>query len=155
MAIEENFNELKGKGLNPSQRNPDIPSSIILFDGVCNLCNGWVNFVMDRDPDKKFHFAALQSEAGQRILLEIGLQDDFLDSIVLVENGKYYLFSTSILRTMRHLNKLWPISYVLILIPRVLRDWGYRWIASNRYLWFGKQDACRFPTPEVEDRFLK
>lgn len=154
MAIKANLKGLQGEDLNPSQRNPDISASIILFDGVCNLCNGWVNFVIDRDPDKNFHFAALQSEAGQRILLEIGLPGDFLDTIVLVENGKYFLYSTSILRTMRRLNKLWPIFYGLVMIPQKLRDWIYRWIASNRYLWFGKDDACRLPTPEEEKRFL-
>jgi predicted DCC family thiol-disulfide oxidoreductase YuxK len=141
--------------LNPSQQNPDVPASIILFDGVCNLCNGWVNFVIERDPDMNFHFAALQSEAGQRILLEMGLPEDFLDSIVLVENGKYFLYSTSILRPMRRLNKLWPALYVFIVIPKGFRDWIYLWIASNRYWWFGKQDACGLPTPEVESRFLK
>lgn len=155
MAVEENHKGLKREGSNPGQGNPDNPVSIILFDGVCNLCNGWVNFVIERDPDRNFHFAALQSKAGQRILLEMGLPKDFLDSIVLVENGQYYLYSTSILRTMRRLNKLWPVFYGLVAIPRMFRDGAYRWIASRRYLWFGKQDACNLPTAEVESQFLK
>ena len=128
--------------------------SFILFDGICNLCNQWVNFVIDRDIKNEFRFASLQSEVGQQILFKAGLPKDYLDSIVLIEKGKAYLYSASILRTMKHLNKLWPAMYILIAVPSVLRDWVYKWVASNRYSWFGKQKTCRVPTPEIESRFL-
>ena len=129
--------------------------SIILFDGICNLCNQWVNFVITRDVNNEFRFASLQSEVGRQILFKAGLPTDCLDSIVLVEKGKAYLYSTSILRTMKHLNRLWPVMYILIAVPSALRDRVYKWVASNRYSWFGKQKACLVPTPEIESRFLK
>ena len=133
----------------------EIEYSIILFDGFCNLCNRWVNFVIDHDPEGKFRFASLQSETGQRVLLEYGSPENFPDSIVFVENGQCFLYSTSILRIIRRLNGVWPMLFVFTVIPETIRDWIYRWVASRRYQWFGKQDTCRKPTPDLEARFLK
>ncbi len=154
MIQKANHREME-EGMGPRPHDAEPPAAIILFDGVCNLCNGWVDFVIERDPQKRFRFAALQSPAGRRLLLEVGLPADFLDSIVLIENGTHYLYSTSILRTLRRLHKLWPVCYALSVVPKMVRDWVYRRVAASRYLRFGKLDACRLPTPELDARFLK
>jgi len=135
--------------------DPEFKYSIILFDGLCNLCNGWVNFVIDHDSGEKFRFASLQSETGQRILLEHGLPAKFSDSIVLVEDGQCFFYSTSILRTIKKLNGIWSMLFVFTVIPAMIRDWIYRWVAFRRYQWFGKQKTCRIPTQNLESRFLK
>ncbi len=127
---------------------------LILFDGVCNLCNGAVNFIIDRDPSAKLAFAPLQSPTGKMMLTRFGLADDALGSIVLIENDKCYRRSTAALRIARYLRGLWPILYAFTMIPRPLRDLIYDWIARNRYRWFGRRDACRLPAPGIADRFV-
>ena len=142
-------------------RSDGEPKAIVLFDGVCNLCNGAVTFIIDRDPDAYFRFAPLQSEAGgarlepePRDLVHKDLQDgDALESIVLLEDGQRFTRSTAALRIARRLRGVWPL-YAFIVVPRPVRDRVYRWIARNRYRWFGKTDACRLPTPELARRFL-
>jgi predicted DCC family thiol-disulfide oxidoreductase YuxK len=131
--------------------NPGKP--IILFDGVCNLCNAAVNFVIDRDPDGIFYFAALQSDCAREILEkhQIGLE---LNTIVLIEDGQVYDRSTAALRITRHLSGPWPLLSGCMVIPAFIRDGVYRWIARNRYRWFGQTQACRVPTPELQARFL-
>lgn len=131
-----------------------FPSRVILFDGVCNLCNGAVNFIIDRDPKATFHFTALQQEAGKQILKSFGLDSQKLDTIILYENGKLYDKSTAALRIARHLSGLWPVFYAFIIVPPVIRNAVYNWIARNRYKWFGKRETCRMPEPEVKERFL-
>ncbi len=128
---------------------------IVLFDGVCNLCNGFVNFVIDRDPAGYFKFGALQSEAARPYLERFGLRPDYMDSIVLIENGRLYRDSTAALRILRRLKGLWPLLYALIVVPRPLRDAVYRWIARHRYRWFGRREQCRVPTPDLLARFLE
>lgn len=128
--------------------------SIILFDGVCNLCNGTVNFIADRDPDLHFRMASLQSETGQKLLDQYQLPKDNFETIILIEDGKAFTHSTSILRILKKLNGLWPVLSVFLLLPSPLRDWCYQWISDNRYRWFGKVDSCRIPTPEMAHRFL-
>jgi len=128
---------------------------IVLFDGVCNLCNGFVNFVIDRDPAGYFKFGALQSEAARPYLERFGLRPDYMDSIVLIENGRLYRDSTAALRILRRLQGLWPLLYGLIVVPRPLRDAVYRWIARHRYRWFGRREQCRVPTPDLLARFLE
>ena len=136
---------------------------ILLFDGVCNLCNGITQFVIRHDPRPgKFRFAALQSEAGQRLLREHGLPTDDLDSFVMIDGGgsaagkpsRPYLRSTAALRALRTLGFPWSLMYVFIIVPRPIRDAAYRWIARHRYRWFGKRDRCMMPTPEIQSRFL-
>lgn len=127
---------------------------VILFDGVCNLCNSSVNFVIDRDKNGYFKFASLQSEFGQEQVRRIGRDPNQLNSIVLIEGGRFYRKSTAALRVARKLSGGWPLLYVFIIIPTFLRDLIYNFIAKNRYRWFGKQDACRIPTPELSHRFL-
>ncbi|OON69593.1 thiol-disulfide oxidoreductase DCC family protein [Hymenobacter sp. CRA2] len=130
-------------------------SSVILFDGVCNLCHGLVQFVISRDPQGRFQFASLQSAAGQR-LMPAGINPDpnDPDSVVLIENGRAYTHSTAVLRILRHLGGGWPLLAAGLVLPRVLRDAAYRFVARNRYRWFGKQDECWLPTPELKARFL-
>lgn len=127
---------------------------IVLFDGVCNFCNASVNFLIDRDPDAKFRFGALQSEEGLQALREHGLPTDYFDSIVLIEDGRVYAASDAVLRICRHMPALWPTMGIFWIVPRPIRDAVYNWIARNRYTWFGKRDTCRIPTPEYRARFL-
>ncbi|WP_258098109.1 thiol-disulfide oxidoreductase DCC family protein [Marinoscillum pacificum] len=126
---------------------------VVLFDGVCNLCNSSVNFVIDRDRGF-FQFASLQSEAAKALLEPTSINPERLDSIVLVEDGKVYHKSTAALKIASKLSGLWPLLSVFRILPVGFRDFFYDLIARNRYRWFGKQDACRIPTPELKDRFL-
>jgi predicted DCC family thiol-disulfide oxidoreductase YuxK len=126
---------------------------VVLFDGVCNLCHWAVRFIIRRDMKATFRFAALQSSAGAALLN--GRQCEPLpDSIVLIEGDRMSIQSTAILRVMRCMPMPWLMMYVLIAIPRPIRDWLYAWVARNRYRWFGKQEACMVPTPELRARFL-
>jgi predicted DCC family thiol-disulfide oxidoreductase YuxK len=125
-----------------------------LFDGVCNLCNRSVQFVLKRDRRGVFRFASLQSEIGQSLLQRSGLPADQLDSFVLVENNKVYTRSTGALRVCRKLGGAWSLLYVFRIVPRPLRDAVYNWIARRRYSWFGKKDSCWLPSPEWKSRFL-
>ena len=116
-------------------------SPIILFDGACHLCNGFVVFVIQRDVKFRFHFSPLQSDIEA-------------DSIVLVEGGRRQIESAAVLDIVKHLSWPWPLFYVFILVPRPIRDAVYRWIARNRYRWFGKSEHCMVPKPEWQERFL-
>ena len=129
-------------------------SAVVLFDGVCNFCNGAVNFVIARDRNAYFKFAPLQSDVGVERQREYGIDMKKTDSIILVEDGKVFLHSTAALKIAWHLNGLWPVFYVFIIVPRPLRDWAYKLFAKYRYKLFGKQDACMIPTPDVRARFL-
>jgi predicted DCC family thiol-disulfide oxidoreductase YuxK len=129
------------------------PELLLLFDGVCNFCNGAVNFVIDHDPKGRFRFASLQSELGTRLVAEHKIAPEMLSS-VLIERGKAYTGSTASLRAARYLS--FPVSMlsIFILVPRFLRDAAYNWFAARRYRFFGKADVCRVPTPELRTRFL-
>lgn len=127
---------------------------VLLFDGVCNLCNGIVQFVIKRDPKKKFLFTSLQSDAGQELLQQFGLRDLDLDSFVYVQHNQYYTKSTAALHVLKGLGRGWQLLYIFIMIPRPVRDKIYDWIAKNRYKWFGKKDQCMVPAPELKNRFL-
>lgn len=132
--------------------NMDNP--IVLFDGVCNLCNSSVQFILKRDKQKKFRFASLQSQKGQEILQRFKLSLTDFNSFVLVEEGRIYTRSTGALRMLRSLGKGWKLLYGFIIIPKFIRDAVYNLIARNRYKWFGKKEACWVPTPELRERFL-
>ncbi len=129
-------------------------SATVLFDGVCNFCNGWVRFVIERDPKQFFRFASLQSEIAASLLKEHQLTVS-LDSIVLLKGNKYYTESTAVLHICKELHGWWKWLYLLIVIPKPLRDWAYRWFAKNRYRFFGRQESCMLPTPEIRERFLE
>ncbi|MGB2692705.1 MAG: thiol-disulfide oxidoreductase DCC family protein [Thermodesulfobacteriota bacterium] len=133
---------------------PEVDHSVIIFDGVCNLCNGAVNFIIDRDPSARFQFAPIQSSSGNKILKALNLFSDNLDSIILIEDGKHYIKSTAALRICKKLGALWPLLYIFILIPRPIRDYFYDIVAKNRYGWFGKREKCMMPNTEIESRFL-
>ena len=141
-------------------------SPVVLFDGVCNLCNAAVQFMIDRDPSGKLRYAPLQSEIATKLLDEsMGAEQSKLlrdgvtgdgdpDSIVLVDNGKAWTHSTAAIQIARRLRFPWTMAVVLLVWPRFIRDIVYRFIARNRYRWFGKSDTCRIPTPELKARFL-
>lgn len=132
----------------------EIDREIIFFDGVCNLCNSSVNFVIDRDNKKRYSFASLQSGFAQEVLLPLGVDGTELESIVLVKGHKVYRKSSAALEIARHLSGPWPLLYSFKIIPPFFRDLVYDFIARNRYSWFGKQDSCRIPTPDIRERFL-
>ncbi len=128
--------------------------SIILFDGVCNLCNGAVQFIIKRDDKNQFSFASLQSGTGKHLLVKHDLPFTDFNSFVLIENDKVYTRSGAALRVARRLKGLWPLLYCFIIIPKFLRDGVYKLIAKNRYRWFGRQDECMLPSKDLKARFL-
>jgi predicted DCC family thiol-disulfide oxidoreductase YuxK len=126
----------------------------ILFDGVCNLCNGFVQFVIKHGKGDYFSFAALQSEYAHQQFKNMGYNPDGLASVVLIENNKVYTQSTAALRILKRMKGLYPLLYAFIIVPSFIRDAVYKWIAKNRYKWFGKTDTCMIPTPELKSRFF-
>ena len=128
---------------------------MVLFDGVCNLCNGAVAFIIARDRRAQFGFAPLQSDAGRRLLRELHGDSELPDTFVLVDKGRILTQSTAALRIAQRLGLPWSLAYLLIAIPRPIRDLAYRVVARNRYRWFGKREACMVPTPDLRRRFLE
>jgi predicted DCC family thiol-disulfide oxidoreductase YuxK len=126
----------------------------VLFDGVCNLCNGTVQFIIKRDRAAIFRFASLQSDYAHTLLHQLNLPADHLYSVIVVEDGIAYQKSDAALRIARHLPGLWHRLYILRLVPKFIRDSVYDFIATNRYRFFGKQDHCMIPTPELKARFV-
>jgi predicted DCC family thiol-disulfide oxidoreductase YuxK len=132
-----------------------VERTIVLFDGVCNLCNGFVNFLIDRDPEGRLAFGALQTEGARKLMREAGLPDQALESVVAIEAGRGYVRSTAALRILLRLGGVWALlGRLALVVPRPLRDLVYDAVAERRYLWFGTRDTCRVPTPELEARFL-
>ena len=129
-------------------------SAIILFDGVCNFCNSSVNFIIERDTAGYFKFAPLQSEIGEKLLAENGVDKVETDSVVLIEDGKVYTHSTAALRVASKLDGAWRWFYYFIFVPRPIRDATYKLFAKYRYRLFGKKDECMLPSPDVRARFL-
>jgi len=132
-----------------SNHNP-----ILLFDGVCNLCNGFVQFMIRIDPNGIFQFASLQSETGQKLLTQHNLPLKELKSVVLIHNNKAYTRSDVPLEAARILGSFWQLFYGYKILPKAFRDAVYNWIANNRYRWFGKQEECWLPTPDLQKRFI-
>ena len=127
---------------------------IILFDGVCNFCNGAVNFTIKRDKKKVIKFAALQSDTGMQLIQQYGLPVNDMSSFLFIEKGIVYNRSTAALKVCRHLKGLWPLCYGFMIVPAFIRNGIYDFIAKNRYKWFGVRQECMIPTPEVRARFL-
>ena len=132
--------------------NSDSP--IIFFDGFCNLCNGAVQFTIERDRKNIFRFASLQSAYAQEKLLPYAINPAIGDSMMLLENEKVYERSTAALRVARRLSGIWPLLYAFIIIPTFIRDAVYNYVGKNRYKWFGKQESCWVPTPELKSKFV-
>ncbi len=133
---------------------------IILFDGVCNLCNSTVNFLIKRDSRRILRFAALQSETARKILKESSFSSEGVpisgnfNSIILVEKGHLYLKSTAALKIIQCLGGVYSWAGIFLFIPQFIRDFIYDFIAKNRYRWFGKRDACMVPRSDIKSRFL-
>ena len=134
--------------------DPIAPERVVLFDGVCNLCNGSVQFVINHDPTSKFRFAPLQSAYGTTQIQKFGLTPGMMNSVLLVDKSKLYQKSNAALEISRHLSGLWPGFYVFKIVPAFLRNWMYDLIAKNRYRLFGRREECMIPTPELRARFL-
>jgi predicted DCC family thiol-disulfide oxidoreductase YuxK len=127
---------------------------IILFDGVCNLCNRSVTYVIQRDKKDVFRFAALQEAAGQALIATHGIDTSQTDSVILVDGEKVYVKSTAALKIARHLGGGYPLLYGFMIVPNFIRNWVYDYIAKNRYKWYGKKESCMIPTPELKAKFL-
>ena len=130
----------------------DFP--IVLFDGVCNLCNGAVKFAIKRDKKGVMRFASLQSELAGDLMRKYNIDENQLKTFIFIENDKAYTRSTAALKLAKNLGGLWPLFYIFIIIPKPIRDAVYAFISNNRYRWFGKQESCMIPTPEIRARFL-
>ena len=126
----------------------------ILFDGVCNLCNNAITFVIQRDRKDVFVYAPLQSTAGELLAKQYSIDTNKVDSIILIKNKKAFTKSTAALRIAQNLSGLWPALVVFLIIPPFIRNWVYDYVAKNRYKWFGRKDACMIPTPELKAKFL-
>ena len=128
--------------------------SIVLFDGICNLCDSSVRFIIKNDPSEHFSFASLQSDAAKEILLQLTRQKFLNDSIILIEEGNIHVESTAVLKIMRKLNYPSRLVYCFIVFPRWIRDPIYRFIARNRYQWFGRKNECMVPEKNIKSRFI-
>ena len=137
---------------------PEI-GPVVVFDGVCNLCNGAVRFIAANDPDRQFAFLSLQSPRARALLgpaTRSGQADPAEpDSVVLLRNGVVYERSDAVLHIALGLRAPWPLAFAAILIPRAWRDALYRWIARNRYRWFGRTESCQLPAPGLRERFVQ
>jgi predicted DCC family thiol-disulfide oxidoreductase YuxK len=129
--------------------------AVVLFDGVCNLCNWSVQFIIKHDPNAYFKFASIQSPAGQRLLQKLRVNPEEIDSFILVEEPSWSVRSDAALGVAKHLSGSWPLVTVLRIIPRGVRDWGYNLVAENRYKWFGKPNSCIMPSKELLARFVE
>ena len=132
----------------------DNPQPVILFDGVCNLCNGFVQFIINRDKKGHFTFGALQTKAAQELLSAFDFPPSLMTTIVLIEEGKAYTQSDAVLRIARRLKGGWKLLYGFKVLPRFFRDWVYGLVSRSRYKIFGKRNECMIPTPEIRKRFL-
>jgi len=128
---------------------------IVLFDGVCNLCNGFVQFLIPRDSEGRLRYASLQSEFGQQIRDHAGLSTDDLESVILVDDGLVYTKSDAVIRIGEQLGGIFRVASLGQLVPRRLRDWLYDFVAANRYDWFGQKEQCMLPDDDVSDRFIQ
>ncbi|MEO6612091.1 MAG: thiol-disulfide oxidoreductase DCC family protein [Chitinophagaceae bacterium] len=127
---------------------------VILFDGVCNFCNYWVNFAIKRDKKKRLRFTALQGDTAARLLPQYSINPTALSSVIFIDKDKAWTQSSAAIRICKHLDGGWKLFYGLIILPKLFRDFFYNIIARNRYKWFGKKETCMIPTPELKERFL-
>ena len=135
--------------------NNQSGNKIILFDGICNICSAFLNFVYLNDPKALFRLTWLQSEEAEKILDTLGLSRNEFNSIIYLDHSTAFFKSTAFLKIVRQLRFPWPVLWIGVIIPKPVRDWIYDIVAKNRYRWFGKKDHCLIPIGELEDRFLK
>lgn len=127
---------------------------IILFDGVCNLCNGAINFVIKKDKKNIFKFAPLQSEEGKELTSRFNIDTSKVDSIILIDGDKYYEKSSAALHIAKNLEKAYPLLFGFMVVPKFIRNSVYDYVATNRYKWFGKKESCMIPTEELKSKFI-
>ena len=127
---------------------------VLLFDGICNLCNSSVQFIIKHDKNGKIKFSSLQSDIGKELLNSFDMSTDYIDSLIFIDKGKVHTHLGAVLRSTKYLNGLYPLLQVFLIIPKFLSNPIYNWIARNRYSWFGKRNECMIPTPEIQTRFL-
>ena len=140
--------------LDPSVHEWAKYERLILFDGVCNWCNVWVNFAIAHDPNGQFKFGTLQSEPAQRILRDLDLSATDYQTFLLLEEGHVSTKSTAALRVLRQLSRWWPLYYLCALVPAPIRDVIYDFVARHRYRWMGRSATCRVPTQGERGRFV-
>lgn len=128
--------------------------AIVLFDGVCNLCNGFIQFIIKRDREGYFRFCSMQSELGKQLLQQYGINPDAMDTFVLLHNNKCFTKSDAALMITIKLRGAWSLLDLFLVVPRPVRNWCYDLIARNRYKWFGQNESCMLPTPDLTRRFL-
>ena len=126
---------------------------VILFDGVCNLCNSSVQFVIKHDPKRQFRFASIQGDYGQQVLKQFHLPPNALNSFILYKDQQIFTHSTGALMVAKQLSGAWPLLYAFIIVPAFIRNAVYQFIANNRYKWFGKKESCAIPSPELRSLF--
>ncbi len=134
--------------------NSELAYKVILFDGVCNLCNSSVNFVIRHDKKGVFKFAPLQSDFGEQALKKYGINTKDTDSIILIDNNKYYIKSSAALHIAKHLSGAYPLLFCFMIVPKFIRNWVYDYVAKNRYKWYGKKESCMIPRPELKKKFI-
>ncbi len=134
--------------------DPASDGPVVLFDGVCNLCIGSIQWLLRMDRRARLRFGTLQSEAGTELLRECDLPEDYQESMVLVEGGRAYTDSDAVLRIARHLGLPWSIAWGVSILPKRIRDPIYRFVADSRYDWFGKRERCLVPDEELRARFI-
>lgn len=127
---------------------------ILLFDGVCNLCQGSIQFVIRFDPKDRFRFAPLQSDTAKRLLLHYEVEDNQLSSVILIYQNRIYRKSKAALYTLKLLRFPWPLFFIFIIIPHIISDKVYDFIGNHRYIWFGKKNHCWLPNKTLENKFL-
>jgi len=127
---------------------------IVIFDGVCTLCNGAVNFIINRDPKGVFAFTPMQSDLAQELMNKYNIHNPGMDTFLLIKNDQCFVFSSAVLEISKDISGLWYAFNVFKCIPKIIRDFIYKLIARNRYTIFGKQEKCMVPTKEVKSRFV-
>lgn len=127
---------------------------ILLFDGYCNFCNSTVQFILKHEKKHLIKFCALQSNIGKSLLQKYHINPEKIDSIVFIEHDIAFVKSDAALRLSKHLKSIYPMTYGFIIIPKIIRNWGYEYIAKNRYKWFGKSESCYIPNEQEKQRFL-
>jgi predicted DCC family thiol-disulfide oxidoreductase YuxK len=141
-----------GMGMEKFRRESE---PVLLFDGVCNLCNSSVQFILKHEKNEQLNFAAIQSEAGDRLLKSYNFDPNQTDSVILIKDNKVYTASDAVLTLTQFLKFPFSLGKLLLVVPNPIRDFFYKKIARNRYKWFGKRESCMIPTPQLRRRFLE